>query len=692
MLLADSPAAADSPALKLCDLGACADLRTGTNWVPDETIIDPGYAAPEKYIMGTKTWDKQHLVGGLVWAANAPDRFDSFSAGLVLMQMAVKRLRPRGKFREFRRQLEACEYDLDAWREAHVKSARQERELWMLDADDGAGWKLASALLIYRSVESSAAALAGKQRPSASEALARYAFLAAPPGVRAPSAATAQVARERAPAAKQAPKERKLAAKPEPEPKPEPRLTPTPTPTPKPTRRPPAASAPKQRPSAASSRQQRKPDARAPPPRQASRPSATSADAAAAAAAAAAAESTTRMTALDGATADAAQLAGDLLQVRGALSAGVSGAAKLAAEQAAQAAKSLSELVSELPEITVTRGDRRADAPSERGPSPARRSARAQSQQIAPAAGERQGAAVRSERPAVATDPAEILESVNARAVARASAVERVRKSTARAADSDGGASGSSRAQPDAAATDVYSRLRQMEESMDRIERLASGSTEMSAVAGVGTATTSSAKESALEAVEKRARAIAEAEVRAAAEAEVRAREEARLAAEEAARVAEAEARAAAEAEARIREEARLAAEAEARAAAEAEARAQEEARLAAEAEARAAAEAQAALEAHYVFGEREDSFGFADEDETSTDEDDSGEDEPPPLSCQWPPIASLPHDECMTDDCVPVLDAPVEADGSETALPKAAVAVLPDDAQAAAPDGAEDV
>ena len=45
-----------------------------------------------------------------------------------------------------------------------------------------------------------------------------------------------------------------------------------------------------------------------------------------------------------------------------------------------------------------------------------------------------------------------------------------------------------------------------------------------------------------------------------------------------------------------------------------------------------------------------------------------------------------------MTDDCVPVLDAPVEADGSETALPKAAVAVLPDDAQAAAPDGAEDV
>ena len=38
---------------KLIDLGACADLRTGTNYTPDESILDPMYAPPEKYILPT---------------------------------------------------------------------------------------------------------------------------------------------------------------------------------------------------------------------------------------------------------------------------------------------------------------------------------------------------------------------------------------------------------------------------------------------------------------------------------------------------------------------------------------------------------------------------------------------------------------------------------------------------------------
>jgi serine/threonine protein kinase len=38
---------------KLIDLGACADLRTGTNYVPDESILDPMYAPPEKYVLPT---------------------------------------------------------------------------------------------------------------------------------------------------------------------------------------------------------------------------------------------------------------------------------------------------------------------------------------------------------------------------------------------------------------------------------------------------------------------------------------------------------------------------------------------------------------------------------------------------------------------------------------------------------------
>lgn len=33
---------------KLIDLGACADLRSGTNYIPDESILDPSYCPPEQ--------------------------------------------------------------------------------------------------------------------------------------------------------------------------------------------------------------------------------------------------------------------------------------------------------------------------------------------------------------------------------------------------------------------------------------------------------------------------------------------------------------------------------------------------------------------------------------------------------------------------------------------------------------------
>lgn len=34
--------------LKLIDLGAAADLRTGTNYTPEESILDPMYCPPEQ--------------------------------------------------------------------------------------------------------------------------------------------------------------------------------------------------------------------------------------------------------------------------------------------------------------------------------------------------------------------------------------------------------------------------------------------------------------------------------------------------------------------------------------------------------------------------------------------------------------------------------------------------------------------
>lgn len=38
---------------KLIDLGAAADLRTGTNYKPQETILDPLYCPPEEYVLPT---------------------------------------------------------------------------------------------------------------------------------------------------------------------------------------------------------------------------------------------------------------------------------------------------------------------------------------------------------------------------------------------------------------------------------------------------------------------------------------------------------------------------------------------------------------------------------------------------------------------------------------------------------------
>ena len=37
--------------LKFVDLGAMADMRRGTNYVPDESLLDPLYCAPEQFVL-----------------------------------------------------------------------------------------------------------------------------------------------------------------------------------------------------------------------------------------------------------------------------------------------------------------------------------------------------------------------------------------------------------------------------------------------------------------------------------------------------------------------------------------------------------------------------------------------------------------------------------------------------------------
>lgn len=81
-------------AFKLIDLGACADLRTGRNFTPDETILDPKYSPPEEFLMpidaapdlAKASGPVAFALGAASWARYQPDRFDTYSAGIVFMQ------------------------------------------------------------------------------------------------------------------------------------------------------------------------------------------------------------------------------------------------------------------------------------------------------------------------------------------------------------------------------------------------------------------------------------------------------------------------------------------------------------------------------------------------------------------------------------------------------------------------------
>jgi serine/threonine protein kinase len=41
--------------VKYIDLGACADLRVGINYIPNEYLLDPRFAPPQQYVMSPLT-------------------------------------------------------------------------------------------------------------------------------------------------------------------------------------------------------------------------------------------------------------------------------------------------------------------------------------------------------------------------------------------------------------------------------------------------------------------------------------------------------------------------------------------------------------------------------------------------------------------------------------------------------------
>jgi len=152
---------------KLIDLGACACFRTGMNFSPDETIMDPKYAPPEEFLIPSddapdirKLFGPVALAAGsAAWMRHKPDRFDLYSAGVVMMQLALPSLRTNSGLVTFNRGLKRYGYDLFLWRDAN-KGQLSRSKTAVLDAGDGAGWDLARRLLRPRWYDEDAAAAA----------------------------------------------------------------------------------------------------------------------------------------------------------------------------------------------------------------------------------------------------------------------------------------------------------------------------------------------------------------------------------------------------------------------------------------------------------------------------------------------------------------------------------------------------
>ena len=122
---------------RLIDLGSAACFVTGTN-VENDTRT-PAYAPPEETVVPPGTPPSKKSFSE--WEA---DRFDSFSAGVVLLQASVPALRKGGaELTRFRDQLTDADYDVAAWRAAHPRASASP----LLDAGGGAGWDLAAGLL-----------------------------------------------------------------------------------------------------------------------------------------------------------------------------------------------------------------------------------------------------------------------------------------------------------------------------------------------------------------------------------------------------------------------------------------------------------------------------------------------------------------------------------------------------------------
>uniref|UniRef100_A0A7S1SQZ8 Protein kinase domain-containing protein n=1 Tax=Tetraselmis chuii TaxID=63592 RepID=A0A7S1SQZ8_9CHLO len=159
--------------VKLIDFGAAVDFSTGINFNPLSGMLDPRYSPPEQLIT-PDTFPKAPtpalaaLGGPLAYQAVRPDLFDTFSCGMLLLQMSIPQLRSAVQQRNLKAELERHDYDLYAWRTDNAKARFY--DFSQLDRNNGAGFDLAAKLLCERNK-------LYRGRLSASEALRHRYFL-----------------------------------------------------------------------------------------------------------------------------------------------------------------------------------------------------------------------------------------------------------------------------------------------------------------------------------------------------------------------------------------------------------------------------------------------------------------------------------------------------------------------------------
>ncbi|CAL0324303.1 unnamed protein product [Lupinus luteus] len=137
--------------IKIIDFGAATDLRIGKNYVPNLALLDPDYCPPELYVLPEETPSPPPapiaaLLSPILWQLNSPDLFDMYSAGIVLLQMAIPNLRSSSALKSFNSEIKTCGYDLRKWRDY----TRLRPDLQVLDSESGRGWDLATKLISER--------------------------------------------------------------------------------------------------------------------------------------------------------------------------------------------------------------------------------------------------------------------------------------------------------------------------------------------------------------------------------------------------------------------------------------------------------------------------------------------------------------------------------------------------------------